>query len=125
MTWLAHEPGSNLRLRHWEVTVLTEINDAFGCELPQDEMNFTVGGLLLDQVDQQWQVAVVALVLDRDLGSSEYLEDVAQEEVGSVLLGAVARGTLLRKSKRGMHASLVSQTKETTTVRMFIQVLFS
>lgn len=84
-------------------------------------MNFTVRGPLLDQVYQQRQISIVALVLNCDLGSSENLEDVSQEEIGSVLLVTVvacglARGTLLRKSKSGMHASLVSQRKKPTTV---------
>ena len=39
-------------------------------------MNFTVWGTVLDKLDQQWQVAEVALVFHDDLDLFEDLEDV-------------------------------------------------
>lgn len=78
-------------------------------------MNFTVWGPLLDQVYQQRQISIVALVLNCDLGSSENLEDVSQEEIGSVLLVAVvacglARGTLASEFLR--QISVLAKARE-------------
>lgn len=66
-------------------------------------MNFAEGRSVLDQLNQEGQVAEVTLVLHRNLDLLEYLEDVAEEKGGLLvsIRGAILLTVITNRECKG------------------------
>jgi len=89
-----------LRLQN---AALAKVEDAPRRQLPQTQVDLACWCLVLDELDQHWQVSEVALILDHDLNFFENLQDVTQEQIASIpssVCARLLRRTILRTTRK-------------------------